>query len=579
MRRPPCPLVALLLVAGCSRSAPSPSGAAASASAPAASAASARASARPATDAAATLAFAALRDRLLAQWLADEPSWGRELGLHEHDGKVGDYSAAGLAQRVARLQQARTDLAAVAAASLPEDDALDLAILQRRCAHQLFSLTGLDEPHRVPRFYEELFSVNGYLDRDYAPLPDRVRRLVEHEKAALAQVAHVEANLAPVLSRPVLETSLQVFAGFSEYLRKDVVTRLRGAPLGELRADFEATNERLAREADRLVARWKKLLPQADQSHVLGEARYRQLLAAQEGLTTPLADLEAMAEADLARNRAAYEALDGQVKPTRPAASALLATATRVMQDAARFVTERQLVTLASDDLATVKESPPFMRWNAAFLDASGPFDAARGASYYITLPDPTWPRKEQEEYLPLYGTLVATTVHEVYPGHFVQGRWVDRAPTRVQKMSDSYSFTEGWAHYAEQMMIEEGFGADDPQVRLGQLGDALLRNCRFVVSLGLHTRGMTLAQAEQRFAHDCHQDRATARQQAVRGTFDPGYFAYTLGKLQILALRDEAKQKLGARFSLRRFHDALLAHGSVPVALLHDRVLRELER
>ena len=234
---------------------------------------------------------------------------------------------------------------------------------------------------------------------------------------------------------------------------------------------------------------------------------------------------------------------------------------------------------MPSDDTAVVKESPPFMRWNSAFLDATGPFEPARSAFYYITLPDPAWPKKEQTEYLPLYGTLVATTVHEVYPGHFVQGRWIDRAPTRVQKMADSYSFVEGWAHYTEQMMIEEGFGAADPQVRLGQLGDALLRNCRFVVSIGLHTKGMTLEQAAERFARECHQDRATSRQQAVRGTFDPGYFAYTLGKVQILNLREEARKQLGARFSLQRFHDALLAHGSVPVALLHDRVLRDLAR
>jgi uncharacterized protein (DUF885 family) len=225
-----------------------------------------------------------------------------------------------------------------------------------------------------------------------------------------------------------------------------------------------------------------------------------------------------------------------------------------------------------------VKETPPFQRWTTASLDWPGVFeDRPLPSFYYITLPDPSWPKKEQEEYVPTRGLLLSTTVHEVYPGHFVQGRWLLRAPTRAQKMLGSYSFTEGWAHYTEQMMIEEGLGADDPESRLGQVTDALLRDCRVVVSLGLHTKKMTLAQAEKRFVTDCHQDKASARKEAARGTFDAGYFAYTLGKLQILALREEAKKRLGGRFSLQRFHDALLSHGAPPVALIHDRVLREI--
>jgi uncharacterized protein (DUF885 family) len=207
----------------------------------------------------------------------------------------------------------------------------------------------------------------------------------------------------------------------------------------------------------------------------------------------------------------------------------------------------------------------------------SGPFDKARSAFFQLTIPDRAWPAPERQAYLGTLGNLLGTTVHEVYPGHFVQGRWAERAPTRVQKAFGNYAFTEGWAHYAEQMMIDEGFGRDDPANRLEMLAGALRRNCRFAASVGIHIRGMTVEQAERRFVDDCHQVRSEAHEQAVRGTFDPGYFAYTLGKLQILALREEAKKALGARFSLRRFHDALLAHGAPPVPLIHDRVLREL--
>jgi len=157
-----------------------------------------------------------------------------------------------------------------------------------------------------------------------------------------------------------------------------------------------------------------------------------------------------------------------------------------------------------------------------------------------------------------------------------VQGRWAQRAPTRVQKAFASYSFVEGWAHYAEEMMVDEGLGKDDPANLLAMLHAALLRNCRFAASVAIHARGMTVDEVERRFVDDCHQDAATAHEQAVRGTFDPGYFAYTLGKLQIRALRDEAQRALLDRFSLRKFHDALLSHGAPPLALVRDRVLRQ---
>jgi uncharacterized protein (DUF885 family) len=256
----------------------------------------------------------------------------------------------------------------------------------------------------------------------------------------------------------------------------------------------------------------------------------------------------------------------------------LLAEAARLVERSRVFVAEKRLLTLPGKSAASVRETPPYMRYNQAFLNGPGPFETAEEAFYYITSPDPAWPKREQEEYVMTYGNLLATSVHEVYPGHFVQGQWMRRAPTRVQKMMDSYSFVEGWAHYVEQMMVDEGFGSEDPQYRLGQLADALLRDCRVLASIGIHTEGMSVGEAARLFETACKQDTATAREQAVRGTFDPGYFAYTLGKLQILELRAEAERRLGARFELGRFHDALLSHGAPPVPLLRERVLAELE-
>ncbi|MGK3998739.1 DUF885 domain-containing protein [Sorangium sp. So ce1024] len=567
------PLAALAACSGSAPVPPQPAGAAPTPAAPSAVASSAAPAEAPREP------FTALRDRIVREWVADEPAFARSRGLHEHDGKVADYSATAIERRLARLERDRAALAAVDPAALSPDEALDRAILLQQIDLRLFNGRDVEDWRRRPQFYGELFGVNDYLDRAYAPLPDRARRLLEHEKAALAQVPRVLENLASPMPRPVIEVAVKIFRGYAEYLRGDVVKLLQGVGDAAFQADFQRTNAALAAAAEQLAEHLATVeLPKGDASHVLGEARYRKLLLAQEGLSIPLAELKKMGEDDLAANKAAYKALAGKVKVTRPKAELLLAEATRVMEASRAFVVDREIVSLPSDERAIVKETPPYMRWNSAFLDAPGPFERqGLEAFYYITKPDPSWPKKEQEEYVMPRGTLLSTTVHEVYPGHFVQGLWESRAPTQVQKMFGSYSFVEGWAHYAEQMMIEEGFGKEDPQSRLGQLADALLRNCRVVVSLGVHVEGMGLEAAEGRFVDDCFQDRATAREQAARATFDPGYFAYTLGKLQILKLREEARAALGAAFSLRRFHDALLSHGSPPVPLLRDRVLAEL--
>lgn len=525
-----------------------------------------------------TESFAVLRDRALDELLSDQPQLGRAAGLHEYDGKVADFSAAGLAARVERLT--RLSQALSTATVVTPDDALDLALVRSAVDLARFRVVELAEPRKMPQSYEELFAVNAYLDRDYAPLAERAKRLLSHEKAALAEVPNLRKNLVSPMSKPVVETAAKIFRGYAEYLRGDVVRLLKDVGDGAFKADLATTNEALAKEADGL-ATWlaKEEAPKGDGSHVLGAARFKRLLALQEGLDLPLDQFERMGEVDLQANKKAYEALASTVHGTRPKATELLAVAAERVDSSRRFLVDKKLVTIPSDERAVVKETPPYMRWNAAFLDPPGPFDAkSLPTFYYLTMPDPTWPEKEQTEYLMTRGILSSTTTHEVFPGHFLQHQWVRLAPTRAQKLLDSYSFVEGWAHYGEQLMIEEGFGADDPQNRLGQLSDALLRDCRFVVAVGVHTQGMTLAEAERRFAVDCHQDLATAREQATRATFDPGYFAYTLGRLQILALRNEAKKRLGPRFSLQRFHDALLSHGSPPVSLLRARVLAELE-
>jgi uncharacterized protein (DUF885 family) len=531
--------------------------------------------AAPGVERAAALTPEAIARRLLS--LA--PNEARATGLHEYDGRIADYAAAGIEKRIESLHELEREVATLTEHASDPDAVLDLQLLRQMVAQALFELTEVESWRTNPTYYSELFSVDEYIVRDYAPKEQRARAMLAHLRSAREQVGNVRANLRSPLSEPVTKTAIDIFKGFGQYLRGDVQSFLDGVSDAAVKAETKALAVALAAEAEGIATQLQSVeLPRADQSHVLGRERFEHLLIAQEALTTPIEELEAMAEQDLARNKAAYEALARTVTRSRPAAGELLGEVRRAVEGARGFVVERHVITLPSEPHVEVKETPPFMRWNAAFLNAGGVFDAPDLPAYfYVTLPDPSWPPKEQEEYVMSRGEIVSTSTHEVFPGHYLHSLWLHHAPTFVQKVSWSYSFGEGWAHYAEQMMIDEGFRADQPEARLGQLSDALLRDCRFVASIGIHVRGMTVDGAKRRFVEDCKQDEASARQQAVRGTFDPGYFAYTLGKLQILALREEARQKLGERFDLGRFHDALLAHGAPPVPLIHDRVLEAL--
>jgi hypothetical protein len=547
-------LLAGSLLTGCAASSPPPAGAASSTGA------------TPTPEAVAR------------QYLALLPGWARWTGLHEYDGKVTDVSAAGVERRIATLRELEQLVAQGAARATVADEQLDWRILAQVVAQDLFDLTELESWRTRPMFYGEMFSVDEYIVRDYAPQAQRAVALRDHLRAGREQLPSLK-NLRSPLSEPVLRTAVDIFKGYGTYLRGDVQTFLDGTSDASVKAEGKALALEMASAAEAFASHLQQEeLPKADQSHVLGRTRFEHLLQAQEALATPIEELLQKAEADLKRNQTAYEALATKVQKSRPKASELLAEARRVVDASREFMLAHHIASLPSQPNLEVKETPPFMRWNQAFLNSGGPFDRAElSAYYYITLPDPKWTPKEQQEYVLSRGELVSTSVHEVFPGHYLQGLWQRNAPTFVQKIASSYSFSEGWAHYVEQMMVEEGFASESAETRLGQLSDALLRNCRFVASIGIHVLGMSVDEAQRRFVQDCKQDEAGARQQAMRGTFDPGYFAYTLGKLQILELRAEAQQRLGARFDLQRFHGALLAHGAPAIALIRERVLAEL--
>jgi uncharacterized protein (DUF885 family) len=297
-----------------------------------------------------------------------------------------------------------------------------------------------------------------------------------------------------------------------------------------------------------------------------------------------------MGRADLARNLEALKQACAGYAPGKSlpacmdkmnddkATQGSVGAARAQLTDLKAFVVEKNLVSIPGNEQAEVRESPPYMRWNFAYIDPPGPYEHGLPAVYYVAPPDPSWSEKQKADYLPGKAGLLFTSVHEVWPGHFLQFLHSNRSPDLFGRVFVGYAFAEGWAHYTEEMMWEAGLHAGDPETHIGQISEALLRNARLLASIGMHARGMTQAQAEQLFREQGLQSEQTAKEQAARGTFDPAYLNYTLGKLTIRQMRDEWMKAHGgtAPAAWKAFHDDLLSRGGPPIGLLRGALLTD---
>lgn len=519
--------------------------------------------------------------------LEDAPGAGRTLGLHQYDGKVSPITREHFDRSIADAKAAIKMVDSIDLAMINDPLKLDLQLVRLHATRTIFELEELRQ-HQKLLSYNGLFDVSSYLVRDYAPIEQRTKSLLEHIEAATGQVDSLLELLAPAQPRTHLETALKVLGGMREYYEGDVRRATRPAVERdpELNARYEKSIAAGLAAVDRVIEWVNKVgMPAATDDFALGEAKFLKMLEVNEGLKTTLPELEQMARADYQRNYDAFvetakkidpkistRAVVEKVASERLTKDMVIPTAQKQLVDLLAFIEANDIITIGSDQRATVEVTPPFMRWNSAFLDMAGPFEKAKGSFYYISPPDPSWPPEVQEAYLPYEGDLLSTSTHEVYPGHFVQGLHQRRSPTLAFKMLESYAFVEGWAHYAEEMMFEAGYGKGDARLELGQLSNALLRNCRFLAAIALHTQGMTVKEAETLFHEKCLIDPGNSVQQAYRGTFDPGYLSYTLGKIQILELRKAFFAKRGTK-SFREFHDWLLSFGSAPLSLIRERL------
>jgi hypothetical protein len=335
-----------------------------------------------------------------------------------------------------------------------------------------------------------------------------------------------------------------------------------------------------------LVAWLKGQQEKATDGFALGPERFRQMLWMTEKVDVPLNHPERAGREDLERNLAALRLACAQFAPGKTVSDCVatarlrkpdggaVAEAARQLGDLKAFVLDGKLLTVPGPEEARVATSPPYKRFNLAYIDIPGPFEKGLPSIYYISPPDPSWSQDERNAYVPGRSDLLFVSVHEVWPGHFLQYLHANRASSKFGRVFVGYAFAEGWAHYTEEMMWEAGLGKGDPETHIGQLTNALLRNVRFISAIGLHTGTITVAESEAMFRDLAYQDPATARQQAARGTFDPAYINYTLGKLMIRKLREDWTASRGGRKAWQDFHDRFLSYGGPPIPLVRAAML-----
>lgn len=527
------------------------------------------------------------RDGTIEKWFALDPSFAVYQGRHDFDGKLPDWSPAGLKAKGDFLRS--TIQQAKAFTGLTGDDAFERDYVVQVAEGQLFWLEDADQPHTNPAFYVGGgLDPNTYVSREYAAPEVRIKAMTAFLQGVPAAAKNIRANLKSPMPESFIKFGRSAFGGFADYYSGDAVVAFAAVKDPALQKTLKEAGAGASKAMRELDAWLKTLEPTATQDYGLGADRFARMLKTTEAVDMPLDQLKAAGEADLKRNRDALIAECAKYAPGADIPGCMakmnsekpedgpIKAATAQIPELRDFVVKHDLVTIPGTEQALVRESPPYNRQNAAYIDVPGPFEKGIPSIYYISPPDPKWSAQEQAAYIPGEDDLLFTTVHEIMPGHFLQFLHSNRSKSLFGRLFVGYAFAEGWAHYTEEMMWDAGLRNGDSATHIGQLSNALLRNCRYLSAIGLHSGTMTQEQSETIFREQCYQDAGNARQQAARGTYDPAYLNYTLGKLMIRRLREDWTAKHGGRKAWKAFHDQFLGYGGPPIPLVRRAMMGE---
>ena len=535
-----------------------------------------------------TLAAAAqsLTDRFFDEYYFPfNPTSATTAGIHKYDGELENYSAAGMAARVAKLKQFEAGFA-----KLPAEPDRDLVLSSIRAS--LLDLETIKNWEKNPDIYSSFISSSAFtiMSRTFAPADARLRSLIARERKMPQVLAEGRLNLRNP-PKVYTEVAIEQLPGIISFFQKDVPLAFKSVTDAKLLTDFRMANDTVI-AALRDYEKYLKtdVLPRSAGDFRLGAANYAKKLLYEEMVDTPLDRLLQIGYDDLRANQKKFREtaalIDRNKTPQQilaeadrdhPAPGKLLDAFRETTARLREFINAHRIITIPSQVPPILEETPPFMRaLTFASMDTPGPYEmVAKEAFFNVTLPEKDWKPERVEDFMGAFnrGVILSTAIHEAYPGHYVQFLWMQQIPSRVRKLISANTNVEGWAHYTEQMMMDEGYSTD-PKMRLGQLQDALLRDARYIVGIEMHTGKRSFGQAVDFFVKEGYQPHETGLRETKRGTSDPTYLYYTLGKLQILKLREDYRKMRGAKFSLQEFHDNFMKQGYPPIKIVRRTML-----
>ena len=532
------------------------------------------------------------------------PSAGTQAGFHQYDAQLEDLSRQAIDAEIAALHQFAARIEAIQPDDSPADfvPRSDRDIVLSNIRSQLLTLETIRPWEKDADNYSSACANAAFvlMERKFAPPDDRLRSLIAREKQMPALLAAAHENLKNP-PRIFTEIAIEQLPGIVDFFEHDVPAAFADAKDPALKAAFAQSNAAVLAALNNYLA-WLKsdVLPRSKGDFRIGADTFRKKLLYDEMVDLPLDKLLEIGWADLRKNQEHFKQVAAELEPGKdphsvleelggmhPAPTQLLDRFRATFDGLIAFIQSHQIVTIPSEVRPIVEETPPFMRATTfASMDTPGPYETHATEAYFnVTLPDPSMTPAESEGYMHAFniGTVISTAVHEAYPGHYVQFLWLPQAPSKVRKLLGASTDVEGWAHYCEQMMLDEGYGApgvgakderESKFLRLGQLQDALLRNARFIVGIQMHIGSMTIEQAEEFFEKEGFQSKESAVVETKRGAGDPTYLYYTLGKLEILKLREDVKKKESPSFSLEKFHDDFLRQGFPPIKIVREAML-----
>jgi uncharacterized protein (DUF885 family) len=532
-------------------------------------------------------------ETFLETYFEMNPTFAIGQGKHEFDGQLPDFSEAGLQAQIDMRRQMIERAEAIDPATLSEADAFERTYFINTMQGEVFWLDEADEPHLNPSFYLGSLSPAVYVARPYADAETRMKAFIEYARNVPAAAEQVKANLKVPMPQTYVKLGTAGFTGLADHYENGAKDAFAEVENAELHAEYDRVVSE-ASAAMRSVSDYIESQPGTETGYALGAEKFANMVRLTEGVDISLEELEAIGRADLKANQAMLADACATFAPGASMADCMAKMAANKpengpVQEARdslpalkEFLVEKDLVSIPGTEEAQVQESPPYRRQNSAYISIPGPYEVGLPSVYYISPPDPSWDEATRADYIPGKLDLLGTTIHEVWPGHFLNFLHANRSDSVFGQMFVGYAFAEGWAHYTEEMMVDAGLHDGDPETRIGQLSNALLRNCRYLSAIGLHSGTMSVDDSYELFRNECYIDKGNATQQAARGTYDPAYLNYTMGKLMIRTLRNDwvAENYPGATGTegWKAFHDEFLSYGGPNIPQVRQAMLEEDE-